>query len=167
MIAKKEQKSYMKEPVLKAVRTECMTSGKEEAFFLGADDAEKLNRKRVLIVDDVVSTGGSLLAMRKLLKVAGAVDAGTMCAFVEGDARPGVISLGRLPVNDPAWDAPPPLKSGLSMDAKAMRLDTPTGQPSFQRRSSLPCCDKCGMAKKLKESLEGFDSSRFCTCDGF
>ena len=169
VVAKKEQKSYMKEPVLKAVRTECTTSGREEAFYLGADEAAKLANKRVLIVDDVVSTGGSLLAMRKILKAAGAVDAGTMCAFVEGDARPGVICLGRLPVNDPTWKAPPSVKSGLSMDAKAMRLeagDAPAGV-QFARRSSLPRCDTCGMAKKLKDSLEGFDSSRFCTCDGF
>jgi len=103
IIAKKEKKSYMKEPVLKATRSTCMTSGSDEAFYLGADDAEFLKGKKVLIVDDVVSTGGSIKAMNQIIDTAEGISVGVMCAFTEGAEREDVISLGNLPVNDPAW----------------------------------------------------------------
>jgi adenine phosphoribosyltransferase len=106
MVAKKEVKSYMKQPVISATRDECMTSTGGEAFFLGADQAEELKGKKVVIIDDVVSTGGSIKAMRNLLKIAEAVDAGVMCGFTEGppsEAHEGVICLGNLPLNDAAW----------------------------------------------------------------
>ena len=60
-------------------------------------------RRNVLIVDDVVSTGGSLVAVRQILRQAGAIEAGVMCIFTEGGEREEVISLGNLPVNDPKW----------------------------------------------------------------
>lgn len=102
-VFKKEKKPYMKEPVLVGKRSECMTSGKEEYFYLGADDAARLSGKRALFVDDVVSTGGSLQACRSVLSQAGAEECGVMCAFTEGQERDDVICLGCLPVNDPAW----------------------------------------------------------------
>ena len=74
-----------------------------QAFYLGAEDAEKLKGKRVLIVDDVVSTGGSIKAIRNLMQQAGAVDAGVLCAFTEGGSRDDVRCLGNLPVNAPEW----------------------------------------------------------------
>jgi len=103
LIAKKEQKPYMAEPVLKGVRANCMTSNKEEAFYLGADDAKKLSGKKVMIIDDVVSTGGSVAAMRDLMKQAEATDLGVLCALTEDGAKDGVTCLGNLPVNDPKW----------------------------------------------------------------
>jgi adenine phosphoribosyltransferase len=57
----------------------------------------------VVIVDDVVSTGGSIKAMRQLLSACTASEAGVLCVFTEGGARDDVIALGDLPVNDPAW----------------------------------------------------------------
>ena len=56
-----------------------------------------------MIVDDVVSTGGSIKAMRQLLSACTASEAGVLCVFTEGGARDDVIALGDLPVNDPAW----------------------------------------------------------------
>ena len=109
MVAKKEVKSYMKLPVVEGTRDECMTSAGGEAFYLGADQAEALSGKNVLIVDDVVSTGGSIKAMRMLLAKTGANESGVMCAFTEGKAEPpgpehaDVIALGNLPLNGP-WN---------------------------------------------------------------
>lgn len=103
MVAKKEVKSYMKQPVVKGARDECMTSAGGEAFYLGADQVEELKGKKVLIVDDVVSTGGSVKAMRQILKATDAQEAGVLCVFTEGGERADVIALGNLPVNDPAW----------------------------------------------------------------
>jgi len=104
LVAKKEIKSYMKLPVVQGARDECMTSTGGEAFYIGADQAEELKGKQVLIVDDVVSTGGSLKAMRELLKATGALESGVLCVFTEGGDRADVMALGNLPVNDPAWD---------------------------------------------------------------
>ena len=108
LIAKKEKKPYMQEPVLCAARDVCMTSNNKEAFYLGADDAAKLNGKRVVLLDDVVSTGGSIRAMRDLMNQAGAAPlvegaSDVVCVFTEGGARPGVICLGDLPLNAPEW----------------------------------------------------------------
>lgn len=80
-----------------------MTSAKEESFYLSAEDAVRVRGKKVLIVDDVVSTGGSIRAVRSLLTQAGAVEMGVMCAFLEGSPRKDVISLGLLPVNAKQW----------------------------------------------------------------
>jgi adenine phosphoribosyltransferase len=91
----------MKMPIVKGVRGECMTSADGTAFYLDADQAELLNGKKVLIVDDVVSTGGSIQAVRSLLTQIGATEAGVMCALTEGGSREDVIALGNLPVNGP------------------------------------------------------------------
>eukprot|EP00756_Hemistasia_phaeocysticola_P044836 Hpha_TRINITY_DN18623_c0_g1::TRINITY_DN18623_c0_g1_i1::g.115697::m.115697/K00759/APRT, apt; adenine phosphoribosyltransferase len=106
MVARKEKKPYMKEPILEGVRNQCMTSLKKEAFYLGADDVAKLKGKKVLIVDDVVSTGGSIKAMRNLLSQTECVlaaPAHVICAFTEGGERDEVIALGNLPLNAPEW----------------------------------------------------------------
>jgi adenine phosphoribosyltransferase len=91
----------MKLPVVKGVREECMTSAGGQAFYLGADQVELLKGKNVLMVDDVVSTGGSIKACRSLLTQIGAKEAGVMCAATEGGSRDDVIALCDLPVNGP------------------------------------------------------------------
>ena len=108
IVARKEAKPYMKRPLFKGVRTQCMTSkAKEEAFYLGSDDAELLKGKKVVVLDDVVSTGGSIKACRALLESVGAEVHGVMCAFTEGDPnrKDGTIALGNLPVNHELWTA--------------------------------------------------------------
>ena len=103
LVARKEIKSYMKKPVIEGRRNECMTSAGGEAFYLGADDAARIKGFPVAIVDDVISTGGSIAAMKRILDVSGANLVATICCFTEGKIRDDVISLGHLPVNDEKW----------------------------------------------------------------
>ncbi len=97
VVARKEHKPYMAAPVLKA-SVKSITTNKEQALFLGADDAALLKGKKVAVVDDVVSTGGTLLAMQKLLAEAGVELVTVMAAFTEGTPRSDVIALGHLPL---------------------------------------------------------------------
>ncbi len=97
IVARKERKGYMAEPVL-SITAQSITTRREQRLHLGADDVARLAGKRVVMVDDVVSTGGTLDAMRKLLLAANADLIGVMAAFTEGDAKPDVIALGHLPL---------------------------------------------------------------------
>ena len=58
--------------------------------------------KKVLIVDDVISTGSSLKAMEELVKKAGGNIVGKMAVLAEGDAmeRPDIVALHKLPLFD-------------------------------------------------------------------
>lgn len=97
LVARKERKPYLAEPVLR-VQVKSITTNKEQALYLGADDAALLKGKRIAIVDDVVSTGSTLSAMKKLLEEAGAELVAIMAAFTEGTPRTDVIALGHLPL---------------------------------------------------------------------
>ena len=67
---------------------------------IDGDDAEYMRGKRVLIVDDVISTGGSLIAVQKLVEQAGGIVVGKMAILAEGDAqkRDDIIYLEKLPL---------------------------------------------------------------------
>ncbi len=98
IVARKGVKVYMRNPV--SVTVNSITTAKEQKLFLGQAEAELINGKRVLIVDDVISTGESLSAVRKLVAAAGA-DEAAACAFLaEGDAadRTDIIFLEKLPL---------------------------------------------------------------------
>ena len=97
VVARKRRVSYMSEPVLE-VSAVSITTQAEHTFFLGADDVAKLEGKDALVIDDVVSTGGTLKALDALLDKAGALVVGVMAVGTEGDARPGVIALHHFPV---------------------------------------------------------------------
>ena len=96
-VARKEKKPYMCEPVA-SVAVKSITTAKVQELFLGHEDAELLQGKRVAIVDDVVSTGGTLKAMTLLLEQIGASPIAIMAALTEGTAKPEVIALGHLPL---------------------------------------------------------------------
>lgn len=95
VVARKERKPYMAEPVL-SVTVQSITTRREQSLYLGADDVARIRGQKVVMVDDVVSTGGTLVAMRELLVSAQADLIGVMAAFTEGDRRPDVIALGHL-----------------------------------------------------------------------
>jgi adenine phosphoribosyltransferase len=98
VVARKEKKPYMGDCVSVAVKT-MTTSNRVQTLYMAAADAEMLRGKRVAVVDDVVSTGASLNAMKELLANAGAEYMGTLAVFTEGpDERPDVISLANLPL---------------------------------------------------------------------
>ena len=71
-----------------------------QKLYLGSDDAELIRGKKILIVDDVISTGGSLKAMEALVAKAGGTVAGKMAVLAEGGAadRKDICYLERLPV---------------------------------------------------------------------
>lgn len=98
IIARKGVKVYMRNPLDVAVTS--ITTQKEQHLYLGETEVEKIKGKRVLIIDDVISTGESLAAVRELVKRAGA-DEAAACAFLaEGDAadRDDIIYLEKLPL---------------------------------------------------------------------
>jgi len=100
-IARKGSKVYMRDPIHVSVRS--ITTLRQQDLFLGADDCEKMKGKRILIVDDVISTGESLHALEKLVEAAGGIVAGKAAVLAEGEAlqRDDIIYLNPLPVFNP------------------------------------------------------------------
>ena len=75
-----------------------ITTNRVQALYLSEDDALDLFGKRAAFVDDVVSSGGTLEALKALARKAGAEHVATLAVFTEGSRRPDVISLGHLPL---------------------------------------------------------------------
>ena len=80
-----------------------ITTAKEQKLYLDVADAEMMKGKRILIVDDVISTGESLTALEILVEKAGGIIAGKMAILAEGDAqdREDLIYLEKLPLFHP------------------------------------------------------------------
>ena len=97
-IARKGPKVYMPDPI--SVQDRSITTLGVQQLFLGSDDAALIRGRRILIVDDVISTGGSLLAMEALVAKAGGTVAGRMAVLAEGGAaqRSDIRFLEKLPV---------------------------------------------------------------------
>ena len=97
-IARKGAKVYMPDPL--CVEDKSITTAGVQRLYLGRDDAELIQGKRVLLVDDVISTGGSLKAMEELVKMAGGTVVGKVAALAEGDAaqRSDIKFLAPLPL---------------------------------------------------------------------
>mgnify|MGYP001115021320 CR=1 FL=1 len=70
-IARKGPKVYMPDPI--SVEDKSITTVAQQKLFLGSDDADLIRGKKILLVDDVISTGGSLKAMEALVEKAGGV----------------------------------------------------------------------------------------------
>lgn len=98
MLARKAAKAYM-DGVFSVTYESITTKGSQSLFMDGAD-AKKMAGKRVLILDDVISTGESLLAMEHLVREAGGIIVGKMAVLAEGDAakRDDILFLEKLPL---------------------------------------------------------------------
>lgn len=97
-LARKKPKLYMTgvfEAELESISTEGI-----QKLYLDTADAESIRGKRILLVDDVISTGGSLKAVENLVEKAGGIIAGRMAILAEGDARKrdDIIFLEHLPI---------------------------------------------------------------------
>ncbi len=97
-LARKAPKLYM-DGVFEVTVRSITTAGEQKLYMDGAD-AALMKGKRVLIVDDVISTGESLRALEQLVEAAGAKIAGKMAILAEGAAqeRGDIIYLEKLPL---------------------------------------------------------------------
>jgi adenine phosphoribosyltransferase len=100
-LARKAPKLYMTGVFESAVKS--ITTAKEQRLYLDTADAQLMKGKRILLVDDVISTGESLLGLEKLVEKAGGIIAGRMAVLAEGDAqdREDLIYLEKLPLFNP------------------------------------------------------------------
>jgi adenine phosphoribosyltransferase len=85
--------------VFEACVTSITTKG-QQRLYLDVADAELMKGKRILIVDDVISTGESLRALEVLVEKAGGIIVGKMAVLAEGDAqnRDDILYLEKLPL---------------------------------------------------------------------
>lgn len=100
-LARKAPKLYM--TGVFDVDVTSITTAKEQHLYLDSADAERMKGKRILIVDDVVSTGESLTALEKLVTRAGGIICGRAAILAEGDAkdREDLVYLEKLPLFTP------------------------------------------------------------------
>ena len=100
-VARKVPKLYMSGVFSSTVKS--ITTEKEQTLYLDVADAELMRGKRILIVDDVISTGGSLQAVEALVEKAGGIIVSRMAILAEGDAqnRKDLVYLEKLPLLNP------------------------------------------------------------------
>lgn len=98
VVARKHAKAYMTGVFEVDVRS--ITTDADQKLYLDVVEAEMMKGKRILIVDDVISTGESLAALEKLVEEAGGNIVGKMTVLAEGDAknRKDIIYLEKLPL---------------------------------------------------------------------
>ena len=101
ILARKGPKLYMRD--IFSVTVNSITTAKEQKLYLDGNDAALMKGKRILIVDDVISTGESLKALEALVEKAGGIVCGRMAILAEGDAqkRNDIIYLEKLPLFNP------------------------------------------------------------------
>lgn len=85
LLARKAPKLYMNNMLEISVHS--ITTAKEQRLYLDGNDAALMKGKRILIVDDVISTGESLMALERLVEAAGGQVCGRMAILAEGDAQ--------------------------------------------------------------------------------
>ena len=98
VLARKSVKLYMHDVV--KCETQSITTSNAQTLYVNGDDAEFMRGKRVLIVDDVISTGGSLRSLENLVLQSGGNIVGKMTILAEGEAadRDDIIYLEKLPL---------------------------------------------------------------------
>lgn len=98
IVARKGPKLYMRDIV--TVEVNSITTSHTQKLSIDASDAAFMKDKRVLIVDDVISTGNSLVALEKLVNHVGGNIVGRMTVLAEGEAadRDDIIYLEKLPL---------------------------------------------------------------------
>ena len=98
IVLRKSYKPYMGDALQS--ETLSITTGKSQTLYLDEKDRTQIQGKRVALIDDVISTGSTLQAMRLIMQKAGANVVAEAAIFTEGDRAQwtGVIALGHLPV---------------------------------------------------------------------
>ena len=100
VVMRKAPKLYMRNVI--STEVDSITTDHIQTLCIGQDDAELLSGARVLIVDDVISTGESLRSMEKLILQVGGNIVGRMAVLAEGEAagRDDILYLEKLPLFD-------------------------------------------------------------------
>ena len=100
-LARKAAKAYMSGVF--EVNVKSITTAAVQRLIIDSADAEQIRGKRMLILDDVISTGESLRATEEMVRQAGGIVAGRMAVLAEGEAydRDDIIVLGKLPLFNP------------------------------------------------------------------
>ena len=98
VVLRKDYKPYMGEAL--SAETLSITTGKAQTLYLDEKDHPLLHGKRVILVDDVISTGSTLQAMKLLMDKAGAQVVAEAAVFTEGERAQwtSIIALGHLPL---------------------------------------------------------------------
>lgn len=96
IVIRKTQKPYMVRPVAREVVS--ITTGKPQLLVMDGADVEKVRGRKVAIVDDVVSSGGTLASLSEIIGEVGGQVAAVVAVFTEGQERPEVTALGHLPL---------------------------------------------------------------------
>ena len=97
-LVRKAPKLYMN-GVFETTVQSITTKGEQKLYMDGAD-AKKMRGKKILLLDDVISTGESIAAVEELVNQAGGIVVGRMAILAEGDAakRDDIIYLEKLPL---------------------------------------------------------------------
>ena len=100
-VARKGMKVYLTDPIHVQVRS--ITTQHDQDLYLSGEEAAKMKGKKILIVDDVISTGESMAALEALVAKAGGEICGRAAILAEGDAqeRPDIVYLEKLPLFHP------------------------------------------------------------------
>ena len=100
-IARKKAKAYMSGVF--EVKVQSITTAGEQTLVIDTEEARQMEGKRMLLLDDVISTGESMRALETLVERAGGIVAGRMAVLAEGDAakRDDIITLAPLPLFNP------------------------------------------------------------------
>lgn len=98
ILARKAPKLYMKDVF--TVEVNSITTDHRQSLCIDGKDREAMRGKRVVIIDDVISTGDSLRALEQLVEAAGGEIVARMAILAEGDAsdREDIITLAPLPL---------------------------------------------------------------------
>ena len=101
ILARKAPKLYMRDVF--SVSVNSITTAREQQLFLDGADAALMKGKKILLVDDVISTGESMAALEALVTKAGGEICGRAAILAEGDAqeRPDIVYLEKLPLFHP------------------------------------------------------------------
>lgn len=101
LLARKAPKLYMRDIFSVAVNS--ITTANEQRLYLDGADAALMKGKKILLVDDVISTGESMSALEALVTKAGGIICGRAAILAEGDAqdRPDIVYLEKLPLFHP------------------------------------------------------------------